>query len=1101
LVSGFAFAICGPKAYITEWVSASYYANGTPTSTSKTGQMWVSVPNNDDVLQQVNLTLNSEWDDTNLDNNRAYRNVVWSDPANDTDVNLMFKIGGTDQSVYTITNHNDAPTINLSFTYFNNDGGHDVFDADNIETPYNTFTFNLTIENPSTTKTLESVKINIWFERDVVGAGDSVDINSGSQDARYIGGAPAGTVSVLDTDGDGDNDHISWTGPIGHSSSNNTVYITFTANITEGYHFPGSQTYQDLGNSTSTTADYSQSGTLTGLAFTDKFARCSVRQGIDLSEVNNEWNVRGFIRNIATEDPGGGECYLTYNVSEWRIYEIDPSTGAPYSSPNQTGKFNATEDANLITPADGRIYTTNDSRSSNTSWFNTGMSAKPYFTVYFDWEVVWETTGSEVYAGYINTTMDLPTLYKIDMNNEKKHVSGYIAPDTGGQPVTIRDNTTFAGDPNAPAKHIEIFSVIPANTTAGLCHGNFTIDTSSIEVYYINASGSYRLNISSDQSAITVTVTQVPVGCAYNGSINVSIIDISQAELYGHPGVKINRYFNDNNDGLSLEFTVLSASQMTTGDSYVFTGNTTMTTESGTQLSEIHPTVTVPVSAKRLTGYKDLWIPDVNNPTLVNGSIIIEVETGSGGYIDGIRFIDYVPNGTGVDLASYKGNVTVRFYDGSSWTTWTEGTDYNITDNGTVTLSDGTVLRAFEFVNASGDGGFNLTNGQVINVSYQLNITQEGVWVLPVEIAGFDPDTGLTMRAVAYGIIRIDIPQPSMPLQITEGELSLAKRVIVGKPAVWIKQFEVYNPNGRVVSTRFRTEVFNDATEGYASYIDESGRKIEERVRFIQEKGRRYMYWDTSLNPLETRSYELRILTPPVLEIDRDVEVLEKLERKKVKLKMDVFLKSFAEEDYSNVVLNLPIPYENIIEARDGFGNKLQFTGGRESSSVIIDTVKAKDMKTVTIIYKESYPTIIVTPDRDRYNLNSPVNLEILIINGGDEIKHPYLEIEIYTPDMQVIYSSIQKLEGMKPLEKTELYERFVIPAMAPGGMYMASARFREDFVTLASTTGNFYVAGISGVGLGPLGYAAVLVAAFVLVYFSAKRLKEVRSNRYGVGI
>ncbi|MCK4496921.1 MAG: hypothetical protein KAU24_01915, partial [Candidatus Aenigmarchaeota archaeon] len=151
-------------------------------------------------------------------------------------------------------------------------------------------------------------------------------------------------------------------------------------------------------------------------------------------------------------------------------------------------------------------------------------------------------------------------------------------------------------------------------------------------------------------------------------------------------------------------------------------------------------------------------------------------------------------------------------------------------------------------------------------------------------------------------------------------------------------------------------------------------------------------------------------------------------------------------------------------------------------------------LKTVIVIYKESYPTIIITPDRDRYDLNAPVNLEILIINGGDKIEYPYIEIEIYTPQMDVMFTTIEKLEEMEPLEKTEMYEKFVIPAYAPGGMYLASARFRENFVTLASATGNFFVTGGVGVSIPEsVQILIVVIVILVLGYVSIKRIREGR--------
>ena len=149
----------------------------------------------------------------------------------------------------------------------------------------------------------------------------------------------------------------------------------------------------------------------------------------------------------------------------------------------------------------------------------------------------------------------------------------------------------------------------------------------------------------------------------------------------------------------------------------------------------------------------------------------------------------------------------------------------------------------------------------------------------------------------------------------------------------------------------------------------------------------------------------------------------------------------------------------------------------------------------MNIVYKQPYPTIIVTPEKDEYRAGSPVGLNILVINGGEEIKYPYLEIEIYTPGMSVIESDIKKIESLQPLEKTELTEEYFIPVSAPTGMYLATARFRKDMVTLASGTGQFFLtggeAGISEVW----GSILLLIVLIIMGYLSYRRIESVRKD------
>ncbi|MBN2042939.1 MAG: hypothetical protein JW754_03985 [Candidatus Aenigmarchaeota archaeon] len=1100
MITNFVSAAYGPRAYLVEQVQANYDAWGSlgattysecspATNPCRYGYLDVSVPNDWDTLQEVRVAL-SGTTGTNLENTTQYKNVITSYPTSDSRKKMTCNITGTDGDYYNVSDVDEAPVIQLKMIYNNSAGGYDIFDADNIPSSANTLTFNLSVINPSSTINLPGSSVTIQFNTDTNGANDVVGINTGTNSSTL------GTTVISNSDGgDAQIDRLVWTGDLSASS---TVYVLWNATLTEGTHITLGVNTIDTDASDDGTSSYYSNTTdvFTGITIASKSSKGPIRNGIDMSQdTSNVWSIRGFIRNMGNQSPDNGNV-LTYNVTEWRIYEINPSTGAPYSSANQSGKFNASVNTELLTPANGRIYTTNASRSSNSSWFNTGGTTKPYFSVYFQWHVEWNDTGSDNYEGFINTTLNMPDLYKIDMSNVKS-IAGLISPDTGGQNITIEDNSTYMGHVNAAAKKVVILSRVPANTTAGLFHGALDINSSTVRLYFVNTTGQYELNTS--DSDISVSVTDPSATGTYNGLVNVTIWDVSAANFLagGTIGDSLGTT-GSGNEKIRLFFDCISHASMTTGDTYNFTGNTSMTTDTGTLMTENHTAQDIGVSSKRLIGYKTLIVYNPNTPTLVNASIVVTVEASGGDTIGGIRFMDYVVDGVFANLDQYVGNITIRYYNGS-WNTWVNGTDYKVTDNGTVTLSDGTLADAFEITNATGDGSFILGNNETIMVIYQMNIVSIGSYTLPVELIALDPVTGETFRAVAYGVVRVDIPEPLLDLQIDEEPLQQAKRITVGSPAMWVKNFEVYNPNPRAVTASFQASVFEDTIDAYVSYYDLAGKKVEDLVLLgnVQD-GKRPMNWKSTIEPFETRTFEIRVLTPPVMEIDRDVEVLDKLEDKMVKLKTDVYLKSFSKETYENLVLNLPLPYENIIEAKDGFGNKLQFTGGKESTSIIIDSIEANGLKTVTVIYKESYPTIIITPDRDRYDLSAPVSLEILVINGGEDIEYPFLEVEIYTPGMDVMYSNIEKLETMEPLEKTEFYEKFSIPASAPSGMYIASAKFREDFTTLASATGYFFVTGQAGGIPEAAQVLMVLVITVILIYFSAKRLKEVRKTSSG---
>jgi len=1087
LIASFASATDGPKAYLYEIVKSDFDANGSYSSDSfspcttnpcAAGWMKVSVPNSDDVLQYLRIGVTSK-NNTNLDDYYFFRDTLTSYPTADSQQTVNCNTTASSTATwYNVSNLTAAPPIKLEFRYSNYQGGNDTVDDDDLFTVNNTLNFTIYIQNPSNYYNISNVNFTVYFDRNTY---DEVDITTAPTITSGYG-----TVSRSDSNSNGMYDRITWTN--GYIPPSTTITIQFNVTINDtNFVESGDNTYINLDDDNSTNKGVvanhiNSSSTLSMISINNKTVKASIRQGIDMvKDGNGYWRIRGFIENIANSSVSSGESMLTYNVSHWYIYSVNPSTGAPYSTPNMTGAFNKTATANEVDPNDGRIYTTDSSRSSNTTWFNSSATSKPYFAVSFNWSVIWDTTDSEDIYAYINSTLDMPTIYKIDITNTGTD-SGIINPDTGGDVLTINHTTQHTGNSNIKTSYIEIYADIPSNNTAGDHHGVFVLHNTSIEVWYYNDSW-YKLDLTDSD----INVTSVNATETSNGYINITIFSLKDVDIEGISSVGHNLGVNDK---IMLRFQVVSNESMTTGDTYNFTGNATHYTESGTPIKELLDYRLIQVSATRLTGYKDLFIEDPSNPTIINVSINVSVEDQSGNGVSGIKFIDYVPVDAlyGFDLAA---NATVYIYNDTGLHKWTNGTEYNITYIGNVILPDGTNVTAYEFINGTGGDTWKLEDGWFIYVTYQMNVTQTGTYILPCMISGFDPATGLDLSTSFIGSVRVTIPEISLPIQITEEDLQLSKTVVVGKPALWMKTVEVYNPNPRPAKAKFSITVFEDTMDAHVNYYNDEGEKVEEQTMFGTENGNRVVVWETVMQPMETRTYEISILTPPVMEIDRDVEVLEKIEEKLVKLKMDVYLKSFAKEDYTNIRLNMPIPYDKIIRVADGFGNPLQFTGGAGSCSIAIPDIEAEGMKTVTIIYQESYPVIIITPDRDRYDLNSPANLEILVINGGEKLYYPHIETEVYTPFMDVVYSSIQSLDEMDPLEKTELYEKFMIPAVAPSGKYIANVKFREGFSTVASGTGYFTVMGIPP-ALNVLD-VLILILIIALLYFSAKRIRILR--------
>ncbi len=478
-----------------------------------------------------------------------------------------------------------------------------------------------------------------------------------------------------------------------------------------------------------------------------------------------------------------------------------------------------------------------------------------------------------------------------------------------------------------------------------------------------------------------------------------------------------------------------------------------------------------------LSAYKQLISTGTTTPQLVDVTINLSVV----GRIDNIKFIDYIPTG-------------MSNYTAVTMTSDIMSVEYNRTNIGTILTTDGLNMTAWEITNLTHNSGWNITDGGYIAFTYKLNLSTPGLYVLPVQIAAFDPGADVGISLTRYGSIKYVVPEKTLPLVIDEDDnLQQVKTVIVGKPAPWRKSFNIYNPNSKPVKSRFRTEVFKDTVESGASYYNDYGSRIEESVDTDRTGDKKHIFWETTLNPHESRSYELRVITPPVVEVDRDVEVLEKLPNKHVKLKADIVLKNFAEESYSNIRLNLNIPKDNIFELEDAFGNSLSYTGDASSTTVTISRLAANTVLSLSLTYKQSYPTVIITPDRKRYDSGEIANLEILIINGGEKIENPSIETEILTEDMDLVYADIMRLEeSLKPLEKTELSTKFLLPVNAPTGKYIANVRFSEDMITITESSINFYVLGMKGDTSGNIKVLVIVILGAVLIYFAYKRLVRV---------
>jgi len=1069
-----ALAVIGPVAYLTEMVDASYYPNGTLMgNVSIIGYVEVGVPNIEDVLQYLRVNLTGNMSRVNLVGNTTYQSVA-SSPNYDFERTRLFhntSLSDSDTN-YIVTDTSAAPVINATIVVTNFAGGEDLYSNDNIENwaggPYttdvNVLDFQINISNPSSWRSLGNTNVSIVFQKDYGPSGeDAVNITTSPT-------ASTGIAYSVDTDTDGYNETIYW---VGTFTPGMTLQIRFNGTMIEGTNMPNATLNANLNGLDSNTrgarfTHVNNTAVFSELTINGKFSRGPVLSGVDMTFAGNNWRVRGFFENVANSTVANK---LTYNVSEWRLYEVNSTTGAP----NMTA---ALSDASLtpfwhqILPG-VRLYT---------RWDTHLGADKPYYTPYFNWQVVWNDTWYS-YQGVINTSLQFKTMYLNDIYNEKI-VTGLLLPYTENETITIEEKLIYVGSSNININRVEINSTIPHLLGNGSVGGLFRINTTMFNLTYTNLTGTYEI----DKSSTTISLSYADPTMTSDGYVRLVISDISTTNLTQGNPIGMNLTVNDY---IILKYDLLTNLTTEPNDNYTFMGNSTAWT--ATPNKEPHPNQTIVAAQKRLTAYKELIAFDPNNPTLVNVTIRIDVFDKSPGAsgISGIKFVDYIPNGTSFNSST---PIFVQFYNmtANAWQSWTKGVQYNQTNLGWVNLSDGFPATAWEYTNSTNATGWTLYNNETLIFTYQLNLTDPRVYVLPSEIAGFDPDTGRDLSFTTYGVITIIVPEGLLEPVINEGELTLSKFVSVGKPAEWIKSFEVYNPNMRPLTATFKARVFPDTVKAYATYTDFEGNEQSEAISYVKENDTYYATWTSTIIPFETRSYYVKVLTPAVIAVDRQIDVIGKISDNVVKLSLDIDLKNLALEDYPSVRLYLPLRSEQILSAVDSLGNNLDYSG--LTGVILITDFKGLEARSVRIEFQESYPIVIVTPDQEEYKDYANIKLDIRVINGGEVVDYPFLETEVYTPYYDTIYSNIMPIKGLGVVETKNYEEAFNMPFGAPTGMYLASVRFREDFNVISTGEASFKFTGEGGYTI--IGTIILITAVLGVSYLSFKRYKSYKNMR-----
>jgi len=684
--------------------------------------------------------------------------------------------------------------------------------------------------------------------------------------------------------------------------------------------------------------------------------------------------------------------------------------------------------------------------------------------------------------------MGFDNLFEIDITNSKvMNDEDTFQFGVSGINVRVREYAKHTGSTFVNVSGINIFSAI-SNETVAYKETIWDINESSIVVKYEQWDGAdYLANITIDMNGTQDLAYNLSVDPASGviGYVNVSIENLALTNV-GH-----NMSYNDR---LWLEYYIISPSTTASGDIWNFPGNTSLTTEGGTPTRE-ESNATLSAAAKKLIAYKTIRAVSTAMPNNLTVTVVLNVtddsEAQSG--IAGIKFIDYLPEGTDFVLATRP---YIRFYNSSqtTWFDWTQTVQYNITNLGLTTLPDGSIVTAYEYNNTDVDG-WTLLNDDVLWLNYTFNVSNEGLYTLPTIFAAFDPDTGEEIRATAFDAIVVTLPAASIPLSISERDLELSQFITVEKPVMWEKRFTVYNPNIKSVAGDFKTEIFKDTMKVDIRYFDELGNAHNEEVKYEIIDGKRYVLWSSTLNALENRIYTITALTPPVIETHKGIfGDVEELDDGTVRITLDISLRNTAEEDYENVRLHLRTSYDKIESVKERDEDITYWGSGEETTIVEIEKFPRETLKTIRVVYVGSYPILIVTTNKNEYETGFPVGMTILVINGGEDVENPYFLTEVYDPKGNIVRSVYTEGESMEKLQKGEITQEFTIPKGSITGLYAANVRFREDYAILATGGTNFQIHGVSET-FQTLAYILLIASTLVVLSFSYQRVKRIQTG------
>lgn len=1032
-------ARAAPSSHIREEVTASYFPNGTlDGSVNVVGYVEVDVENEYDVMQMIRLQL-SNTTGTNLQSDIAYKNVAASPYTSDR-TRIYVNTTSDEQSIsYNITDPDLVNVIQLSLDYQNLLGGKEIYAGST-----NTFIFNLTM---APTKDVYNVITNLRFSKDTLGMADCINLHNPS--------TPSGTVEMIDSDWDGYYDIVRWRGDI---MQGERLYMTFQGDITPGVNFDETAMMIDTDKEAQSTSTSSQDSTITGIAFSDRFSRGPIRQGLEMLMKTN-FMVRGFIKNVAT-----GLDYIVYG---WEIYKIGEPSPLISSSASE-----------YLTPDE----------MLRTDWYDTGASAKQdYYASSFDWEVVW---GNSHYSGITESRMYLPILYEMDSFADK--TVNLVSNAQSGRSVSVWDSVRHLGHLSLGVNSANITSRIPGTSDSG---DSADWSVTGVQVFYSNGTGQYDIT-----SYSSISIQNANAGADGFVVINVTGLQSIAGQPMGQ------------NDDIILHYNLTGPCRPATQD-YTFESQTILITESGTpSIKNVNSTITIPgISVPSGPGGVPGYAPVPPHATIekeasdfrfitdeyveinVTGKVI---DTGDKGLKD-VKAIVYIPYDGKLDI----NEVYVKIYRSSShrWESWEAGSDFTITRTGIKKIGD---EKYTEYVIEKKESGLpyeetlTLFDSDRISIGYRTGIPVGTNYIL-TRIYGYNYYEDKLIFEDIYTPVRRE--GFVSRLEITE-DLWKQEKVMVGKPVVWKKEMVVYNPNNMTVEEIVHTGVFKDVL---SVYLLEYGNGAPKRTRLklkSDDEGEAYVDWMAKLQSFETRMFAIEITTPPVLETREMLDVLESNDTTVIFF-LNKTIVNFAEEDYFNVSLIVPVYPEKIISLTED-GKELDYNANEDGIEIIIGSMPAGDIRYIQVLYEEKPPVMIATLENLKYQCQESISGNVFIIPSQKE-RGAYLEMEIIgpEPDIKTIFADIVVLGDLAEFQEKKVPISFSASSMG-SGRYMLYTKYKKDFSTVLHHQRDFVIdcpeREIIEISWIVFAVAGIAIVAFLLlrIYRKKSYRKEMRELR-----